>query len=260
MSKLDENEVRKLLEEKGYKNIPPETLKEFMLSLNEEDEAESGELDVEEEEIHEYRPLKKPPLKKSALPARREPIKKSNKSPPKPSIKAAAFEDDDDEPAPIRNASSNASPKRESHKRASPVRSSKPKQIDDDETEKWTKRIQELRNKADQLDQSLQECRDIIMADPPEDDGAEVDVPMYFGTSERKLDPYPAVKKELVGGFIRPPPIKPSKRKGPPVPKKGRRLLYEERFPDYVPPPERRRDNLRWSIRQKLAYSDPAYH
>lgn len=255
---MDEAEVRKLLEASGYKNIPPETLKAFVRSLQEEEDADPEDMEIEEEEIHEYRPLQKPPMKKSLLPAKRQPIKNVSKSPPKKIDNDDQEDSDDNEaiPPPKKASPKPASPKKSSPKRIQP----KSKFDDDDETAKWTKRMQELRNKADQLDQSLQECRDIIMQDPPEDDGEAVDVPMYFGTSERKLDPYPAVKKEYVGGFIRPPPVKPNKRKNAPVPKKGRRLLYEERFPDYIPPPERRRDDLRWSIRQKLTYSDPAYH
>ncbi|EAY16023.1 hypothetical protein TVAG_277890 [Trichomonas vaginalis G3] len=264
MSKLDENEVRRLLEEKGYKNIHPETLKEFMLSLNDENDAETDSQTEEEEEVQEIKPRKRPPIKNSVSPTYQSPVKENSRiSQSKGSINSkASLMKENQAPKPSKETKINSSSKQSSPKRNNPVSNSKLQNNDDDdeETAQWAKRIQDLRNKADQLDQNLQECRDIIMEDPPEDDGVEVDVPMYFGTSERKLDPYPAVKKELVGGFIRPPPVKPNKKKGPVAAKKGRRLLYEERFPDYVPPPERRRDSLRWSIRQKLAYSDPAYH
>jgi hypothetical protein len=98
--------------------------------------------------------------------------------------------------------------------------------------------------------------------DPPTDKHGYQDVSLYYGTSERQLHPYPAVRKTVAGkgGFIRPPPIRASRKTGGQDAKKGKRLLYEERFPDYVPPPEKRRDDLRWKIRQQLAYSDPKYH
>jgi hypothetical protein len=119
------------------------------------------------------------------------------------------------------------------------------------------KRLKTLQTKGRDLDAQIQECRSAIM-DPPPNAQAE-DVSLYYGTSERKLHPYPAVQKSVAGGggFIRPPPIRASKRVG--GSNKGKRLLYEQRFPDYVPPPERRRDELRWKIRQQLAYSDPKY-
>lgn len=152
-------------------------------------------------------------------------------------------------------------PKRNS--RISPRKEAKPQVVRksqrsvDDEIQEWSSRLNNIRQKAKDLDSQISQCREAII----HSHGEKVDIPMYFGSSERKLDPYPAVNKQLVGGFIRPPPVRASRQKVGTVPKgKGRRLLYEERFPDYVPPPERRRDALRWQIRQKLAYSDPKYH
>ena len=124
---------------------------------------------------------------------------------------------------------------------------------EDEEINNWSKRLKSIQSKALNLDTQIAECRKAIVDDQVED---EKDIPLYFGTSERKLDPYPTVKKKMSGGFIRPPPVRSSRKTGP----KGRRLLYEERNPEYVPPPERRRDELRWQIRQKLIYSDPKYH
>ena len=145
------------------------------------------------------------------------------------------------------------SPHRESPKRRA-------REDDDEEISGWLKRIKQIDNRARKLDEKIQECRSAII-DPPTDDIAD-DVPLYYGKAERKPDPYPTVKKSFAGGggFIRPPPIRASRRPAGPNKAKGRRLLYEERFPDYVPGPEKRRDALRWKLRQKLAYSDPKYH
>ena len=93
--------------------------------------------------------------------------------------------------------------------------------------------MKDLNRKAKNLDHQIEECRSAIMEWPME----YVDVPLYCGTSERKLDPYPSVPNRN-GGFIRQPPIRSSRRSNS---KKRRKLLYSERFPDYVPPPERRR-------------------
>jgi hypothetical protein len=88
------------------------------------------------------------------------------------------------------------------------------------------------------------------------------DVGLHAGGSGRKADPYAAQKRESAAGdgFIRAPPIRASRKPAGPKRESGRRLLYEERFPDYVPGPEKRRDELRWQLRKKLAYSDPKYH
>ena len=124
---------------------------------------------------------------------------------------------------------------------------------EDEEISNWAKKLKSIQSKAQSLDTQISECRKAIIDDEVDD---EKDIPLYYGTSEGKLDPYPTVKKKMSGGFIRPPPVRSSRKAGP----KGRKLLYEERNPDYVPPPERRRDALRWQIRQKLIYSDPKYH
>jgi hypothetical protein len=129
---------------------------------------------------------------------------------------------------------------------------------DDEEIAGWKRRLRSIQKKAHDLDVQIQGCRQAVL----KADNEVKDVPLYFGTSERKRDPYPAVKSKVSGsgGFIRPPPIRASRRPAGPLKGKGRRLLYEERFPDYVPGPEQRRDKERWLIRQKLAYSDPKYH
>jgi hypothetical protein len=129
---------------------------------------------------------------------------------------------------------------------------------EEDEINQWSKRLKSLQEKGRHLDAQIQECRSAIM-DAPTDDAVAHDVSLYYGTSERKLHPYPAVRRSVAGGggFIRPPPIRSSKRIG--GANRGKRLLYEQRFPEYGPPPERRRDALRWKIRQQLEYSDPRY-
>ncbi|OHT01328.1 hypothetical protein TRFO_07550 [Tritrichomonas foetus] len=151
----------------------------------------------------------------------------------------------------VNNSRSNLPTKKANNTRKGPANINKDEE--DEEIINWSKKIKSIQNKGQNLDDQMQQCRSAII-DPPTD---VADVPIYFGTSERKLDPYPTVKKKMTGGFIRPPPVRSSRKAGGP---KGRRLLYEERVPDYVPPPERRRDALRWQIRQKLIYSDPKYH
>lgn len=153
-------------------------------------------------------------------------------------------------PRPIKTTSKTSSPKRRSPQKMTLAE----KYDEDEEINNWSKRIRTIQSKAQDLDSQIIECRKAIVDD---DVGDEKDVPLYFGTSERKLDPYPTVKKKMSGGFIRPPPVRTSRKTTGP---KGRRLLYEERNPEYIPPPERRRDELRWQIRQKLIYSDPKYH
>ena len=244
MSQADE--IRKVLEKSGYKDIPPELLNDFIKALKEEEEEETNEgiedEDEEEEEIQEFRPLKRNIPRKTASPPKKQTQKQS-----KPS-------------SPVRKQ---PSPQKQTTEKKSPVKQTRKRSEDleiDEETDSFEQRIKALKEKAASLDETLQQCRDVVLS-PPEDGPDEVDVPLYAGTSERKLDPYPTVKKQYVGGFIRPPPVKPSKRPVGASKKKGRRLLYEERHPEssYVPPPERRRDALRWSIRQKLIYSHPDY-
>ena len=243
----DANEIRRILEKSGYKDIPQDLLNDFMNALKEEEDESVNSVNVEEEEVEEYRPLRRQVPRKTISPAKK--IQKKESSSPKRNLPP---------PEPIERV---------------PVKKTKRVQVaeefdddnneNDDETEEFENRIKALKLKASELDQTLRECRDVVLspADDEDNQGA-LDVPMYYGTSERKLDPYPAVKKELAGGFIRPPPVKPSKKPVGANKKKGKRLLYEERHPEssYVPPPERRRDSLRWSIRQKLVYSHPDYH
>jgi hypothetical protein len=132
---------------------------------------------------------------------------------------------------------------------------------DKDEVGEWSRRLKTIQAKTRGLDSQIQECRSAIIG-PSADEPSYKDVPLYYGTSERGLDPYPAVSRRVSGGggFIRPPPARAGRKPAGQRLRKGRRLLYEERFPDYVPPPERRRDELRWRIRQQLEYSDPRYH
>lgn len=167
--------------------------------------------------------------------------------------------DDDDEeeeieePLPRRTQLKSTRNSINTQKKNSNKNSISSKYDDDEEISNWSKRLKSIQSKAQNLDNQISECRKAIVDDQVDD---EKDVPLYFGTSERKLDPYPTVKKKMSGGFIRPPPVRSSRKTGP----KGRKLLYEERNPEYIPPPERRRDGLRWQIRQKLIYSDPKYH
>ena len=251
MSQADE--IRKVLEKSGYKDIPPDLLNDFIRALKEEEE-DSNQSDVdEEEEIEEYRPPKRSIPRKTASP----PQKKPAKAAPKVAQK---------EISPQKKTTATASPQKAAPaKKAPAARAARRNDADsdsmnDEETDDFEQRIKALREKAASLDETLQQCRDVVLS-PPDDGPDEVDVPLYAGTSERKLDPYPTVKKQYVGGFIRPPPVKPSKRPLGAAKKKGKRLLYEQRHPEssYIPPPERRRDALRWSIRQKLIYSHPDY-
>jgi hypothetical protein len=130
-----------------------------------------------------------------------------------------------------------------------------------DEVSQWANRLRAIQAKGKKLDSQMRECQSAL-TDSPRDDHPYQDVSLYYGTSERQLHPYPVVPKSVAGagGFIRPPPIRASRKAAGGDSRRGKRLLYEERFPDYVPPPERRRDDLRWKIRQQLAYSDPKYH
>jgi hypothetical protein len=125
-----------------------------------------------------------------------------------------------------------------------------------DEIGEWSKRLRSVENKAHNLDSQIQECKAAIL------ENQYTDVPLYYGSAERGLDPYPAVHRKISGGggFIRPPSVRASRRPTGKNAHNGKRLLYEQRFPDYVPPPERRRDALRWKIRQQIEYSDPRYH
>ena len=218
------------------------------------------------EKIQEDEDLPPSPAKPKASPKKSpkmSPPKKSPSPKPKPvstklsSRRVEPSTDDDysdDVEEPERSQSKvTRSPHRESPKRRA-------RDDDDEEINGWLKRLKQIDNRARKLDEKIQECRSAII-DPPTDDITS-DVPLYYGKAERKRDPYPTVKKSFAGGggFIRPPPIRASRRPAGPGKAKGRRLLYEERFPDYVPGPEQRRDALRWKLRQKLAYSDPKYH
>lgn len=240
-----EQKYKKMLAESGYKNVPPSLLKEFIQTLKAEEEEESdeqlhlAEIEEEEEIEQEFRPLPKNNPKE--LPSA---LKVSYKNQSKKDEGEGAI---DSSKMAVRKSYNTSTINKVHHA-----------EDDDDEIAEWSHRIDSIKSRAEEFDQNMQQCRTVIMES--NNQKANVDVPMYFGTSERKLDPYPAVKKENTGGFIRPPPVKPSKKAlGLKKKTKGRRLLYEERFPDYIPPPERRRDSLRWSIRQKLIYSHPDY-
>ncbi|OHS94441.1 hypothetical protein TRFO_39345 [Tritrichomonas foetus] len=249
---MDREFVKQQLIKCGYTDVTDEIVDEFLERLQEDDE-----LPITPTSPKRASPK---PVKKSSPVSKRE-------SPPKQKPRFANVEDDDDEDVDDDEydeveespAKYNQTKRISSQKAASPKRSTRAsgslnkKDEMDDEIRGWMKRVKVIENKGRELDNQMQQCRTAII-DPPAD---EVDVPMYFGTSERKLDPYPTVKKKAAGGFIRPPPIRSSRKV---VNKKGRRLLYEERNPEYIPPPERRRDELRWQIRQKLIYSDPKYH
>lgn len=233
---MSEKEVRAILAANGYKNVSDEMLRDFMSSLEKNDDSADDDYDEEPQ------PAPKKITKRNSPP--KFTVKNTRRKQPEPEPEEYDESDPEPEPVPIKKTT-RVSPKRVEDDDS------------DDEIQKWSQRMQSVRSKADEIERNMQECRSVIM-DPPEDE-PDVDVPMYFGTSERKLDPYPTVKRKNAGGFIRPPPVKPSKKPVGSNKKKGRRLLYEERFPDYVPPPERRRDALRWSIRQKLIYSHPDY-
>lgn len=122
------------------------------------------------------------------------------------------------------------------------------------EISEWSNKLQSIKNKGRELDENIKKCKLAITYSPDE----PIDVPIYFGpTADYKRDPYPVVWKKKSGGFIRPPPIRGTRKHIHP---NGHKLTYKERFPDYVPAPERRRDEHRWKLRQKFIYSDPKYH
>jgi hypothetical protein len=225
--------VRVQLERSGYKDIPDSILEEFTRRLQQDDEFAFSSTAPPVEDS----PPK--PVHKPRVVLERPP------SPPEPQSHEAK------QPAAGENVPANTSIR---HKR-SPTKQAN----QDDELASWSKRIQGIQAKAKTLDSQIQECRSVIADSPVKPH--EVDVGLYFGTAGRPLDPYPTVKKNHAGGggFIRPPPIRASRKPAGPKKSSGRRLLYEERFPDYVPGPEQRRDALRWEIRKKLAYSDPQY-
>ncbi|KAH0790859.1 hypothetical protein GPJ56_005280 [Histomonas meleagridis] len=227
---MDREFVREQLTKLGYKDLTDELIDEFLERLQEDDDLD-----------YSYSKQNTTSTSKESTPNKQQ----NKTSPEKTRVSIDDNSVDDYESKSQQNTShsSSQSPRKQ--------RSPKRNKDDDDEITEWTKRIQRLNKKAKGLDLQIEECRSAIM-DPPTE---HVDVPLYFGTSERKLDPYPSVPYRNAG-FIRPPPIR-SSRKG--IKKKGRKLLYNEKFPDYVPPPERRRDALRWQIRQKLVYSDPKY-
>jgi hypothetical protein len=187
---------------------------------------------LQDEGTHITSPSRKPPKPKR----------------PKPSIPTSPVPDSAAKPEPV------AAPPRKSPKR-SPHRSAA------DELSQWSRRLKAVEAKARGLDSQILECRSAII-NPSADEPLGKAIPLYCSTSRRGVDPYPAISRRVSGGggFIRPPPVRASRKLVGQQPKKGQRLLYEERFPDYVPPPERRRDQLRWRIRQQLEYSDPKYH
>lgn len=124
----------------------------------------------------------------------------------------------------------------------------------DREISELSQRLKLLKNKGKELDEDIKQCKLAITNSPNE----IVDVPIYFGpNANNQRDPYPVVSIRKTGGFIRPPPIRGTRKHIHP---NGHKLTYEERFPYYIPVPERRQDELRWKIRQKLIYSDPKYH
>ena len=124
----------------------------------------------------------------------------------------------------------------------------------DNEISQWSQKLRSIKNKGKLLDHDILQCK-LAITSPCEE---IVDVPIYYGpNAEYQRDPYPVVSIRKSGGFIRPPPIKGTRKHIHP---NGHKLTYDERFPYYLPAPERRRDELRWKIRQKLIYSDPKYH
>ena len=229
---MNEREVMAILEQNGFKNVSPSLVKEFIQTLPSDDSSDDIYITS----------IKKSPTKTIPPPQKIEsPIKKDKN-------KQINFEKEDSD-SPI-------------EKEISKPIFKKKKKINlnediDEELKQWNQKMTLLQNKADSLDQNLQQCKSAILNPPTTQ--PDVDIPLYFGTSEIKLDPYPVVKGEYDGGYIRPPPSKNLKKKTIKQNPKGRKLLYEEKFPDYVPPPDRRRDALRWSIRKKLIYSHPDY-
>jgi hypothetical protein len=136
-----------------------------------------------------------------------------------------------------------------------------PRRAPADELGQWLRRLKAVQAKVNGLESQILECRTAII-DPSADETSDKEVLLHSGTLQRRVDPYPAVGRRVSGGggFIWPPCGRASRKPAGQRTKKRRRLLYEERFPDYVPPPERRRDQLRWRMRQQLEYSDPRYH
>lgn len=234
--------VTKELKRLGYEGLTPDLIQDFIQKLKDDNESLVSTSNSPKSAKRGKSPIKKVNRQQQDMEEEEEEDIEEMPSPKKI-------------PSPIKTQSPRSANK--TQRSTKTPRSSK-KSLHDEEDEEirdWNSRIKAIKKKANSLDVQIAECRSAIL-DPPEH---EVDIPMYYGTSERKLDPYPTVKRKYAGGggFIRPPPVKANRK---PTGPKGKRLLYEERFPDYVPPPERRRDSLRWQIRQKLAYSDPKYH
>lgn len=240
---LDRECVKQHLLRLGYgpEMLGDEMIDEFIQKLNEDDDMPASPSKPSPAQAKRGSPQ----AKKALSPPRQ------TASPTKPSQRMRADPEDDEDDEDY-DQPEKPPPRR------SPVKSARRQHYDDDELEGWSKRIGRIQQRGKDIDGLIQECRSTVM-NPVEDE--TVDVPLYWGTSERKLDPYPAVKKKVTGGggFIRPPPVRASRRPTGSNKAKGRRLLYEERFPPYVPGPEKRRDALRWQIRQKLEYSDPKY-
>lgn len=249
---MDREFVKNQLLKLGYapEFVTDDMVDEFLLKLEEDDDFPVSPSKPKTSAKKVPSPSPSPKAKSKV----RSPVRKV--ADPRPAPAELEYTDDEEyseeaAPPPVKTVSAHRSPLKS------------PRKVhddDDDEITNWSKRIRDIQKRAKGLDSQIQECRSAIM-DPPTDD-IEVDIPLYYGTAERKLDPYPTVKKKQSGGggFIRPPPVRASRKPAGPNKAKGRRLLYEERFPPYVPGPEKRRDALRWQIRQKLEYSDPRYH
>ena len=272
MDYTDRDFVRNQLQRMGFSDVTDEMLDEFLAHLREDDDVSgSPQQSKKRSSPTKLSQSPKQQTKKNTTLSKQSPLKRS-KQPDTDSEDDYDRIDDENEPPsaqPTRAGkqiqtrfSSSTAQKRTTS--TNPVTSSSsttkrkvPAQVDrdeeDDEILNWSRRLKAIQAKAQTLDTQIQECRSAII-DPPTE---EANVPLHFGNSDRKQDPYPTVKRKMTGGFIRPPPVRQSRKAGGP---KGRRLLYEERVPEYIPPPERRRDALRWQIRQKLIYSDPKYH
>jgi hypothetical protein len=222
--------VRAQLEKSGYTDIPDSLLEEFTHRLQNDDEFS----------------FTAAPPPSTSPPRKSKPSKEP--TPPPTSTTNTIVHPPEPTPDPSRTRTSVSS------------QNSLKKNDYDPEISHWSERIHAIQKKAGNLDSEIRGCKSSVIHSPRGSRSGGVDVKIYFGAAVKPSDPYPAVIREYAsGGFIRPPPVRASRRKWGSAQEPKKRLLYKERFPDYVPVTDNRRDELRWEIRKKVVYSDPKY-
>ena len=224
---MDPEYIRAQLAKCGYTDISDDLLHEFITRLEKEGDVTSIKIIS-----HRFPPRR---LKRSASAGSRS-SKRNQQTKKKRSPSS-----------PLRN------PRRQSQSKSSKATSPAKEETEttttivshnfnDPEISQWTAKLKILRSRGNSLSSRIQKLRSSLHST-----NDYVDCPVSFGKTRNKYDPYPIVHRGITGGFIRPPPIRSSRR---------RKLKIG---PEYIPPPERRRDDYRWKIRQKLIYSDPRY-